>query len=130
MLTERVSSTAAISYHFRKSKMTLDYTSVSYGKMRLPILENDFRPDHSQPFAIHNLKLTKAINQKFDLYLGIKNIFNFRPPANSIMRPFDPFDREVDDPVNNPFGYTFDPSYVYAPNQGTRGYFGLTFHLE
>ena len=130
MLTERVSSTAAISYHFRKSKMTLDYTSVSYGKMRLPILENDFRPAYSQPFAIHNLKLTKAINQKFDLYLGIKNIFNFRPPANSIMRPFDPFDREVDDPVNNPFGYTFDPSYVYAPNQGTRGYFGLTFHLE
>ncbi|MDG2331039.1 MAG: TonB-dependent receptor plug domain-containing protein [Flavobacteriales bacterium] len=130
MLTERVSGTAAISYQFRKLKMTLDYTSVSYGKMRLPTLENDFRPDHSQPFAIHNLKLTKAINQKFDLYLGVKNIFNFRPPANSIMRPFDPFDREVDDAINNPFGYTFDPSYVYAPNQGTRGYFGLTFHLE
>lgn len=130
MLTEGVSFTSSVSYRFSRLKITLDYTAIGYGKMRLPILENDFRSDYSQPYAIHNIKFAKSVSKNFDLYFGIKNIFNFRPPSNSIMRPFDPFDKEIDDPINNPFGYSFDPSYVYAPNQGVRGYFGLTFHLK
>jgi len=52
------------------------------------------------------------------------------PPAYSIMRSFDPFDQQVDDPVNNPNGYTFDPAYVYAPNQGVRGYLGIKFKMK
>ena len=45
------------------------------------------------------------------------------------MRPFDPFDRHVDDPVNNPNGYTFDPSYNYASLQGIRGFLGIRYNL-
>jgi outer membrane receptor for ferrienterochelin and colicins len=45
------------------------------------------------------------------------------------MRPFDPFDKNVNDPVNNPYGYTFDPSYNYASMQGIRGFFGIRYSL-
>ncbi len=45
------------------------------------------------------------------------------------MRPFDPFDKKVDDKINNPNGYTFDPSYAYASMQGRRYYIGLRFLL-
>lgn len=130
MLTEGLSGSFSASYTFRKWDVSLDYSSVFYGPMRLPILENDFRPEFSDTYAIHNLKLSKSFGKKVELYCGVKNIFNFMPPANSIMRPFDPFDKEADDPVSNPNGYTFDPAYVYAPNQGVRGYVGAKFLLN
>jgi outer membrane receptor for ferrienterochelin and colicins len=44
------------------------------------------------------------------------------------MRPFDPFDKRIDQ--NNPNGYTFDPGYHYAPMQGTTLYLGLRWHLD
>jgi outer membrane receptor for ferrienterochelin and colicins len=31
---------------------------------------------------------------------------------------------------NNPFALTFDPSYVYASNQGIRFFFGLRWKLN
>lgn len=46
------------------------------------------------------------------------------------MRPFDPFDRSVDDQVANPHGHTFDASYMYAPLQGRRWFLGLRFTLD
>ncbi|NNJ38453.1 MAG: hypothetical protein HKP23_04325, partial [Flavobacteriaceae bacterium] len=50
----------------------------------------------------------------------------------------DPFDRQVvfdnnGNPVptvDNPYALTFDPSYVYGPNQGIRGFFGLRYQLN
>ena len=68
----------------------------------------------------------------------IKNLLNFTPPANSIARSFDPFDRGVEFDANgevlptpsNPNGLTFDPTYVYAANQGIRGFFGLRYKLR
>ena len=46
------------------------------------------------------------------------------------MRPQDPFDQNVNDPVNNPNGYTFDPGYNYAPMQKMRVFFGMRYTLE
>ncbi len=130
MLTEGLSGSFSAGYHFQKIGLSVDYSSVFYGPMRLPILENDFRPEYSDTYAIHNLKVSKSVGQQFEFYAGVKNIFNFMPPANSIMRPFDPFDQQASDPVTNPNGYTFDPAYVYAPNQGVRGYIGAKFILK
>lgn len=65
-----------------------------------------------------------------ELYAGVKNLLNFTPPANSIMRAFDPFDRNINDPVNNPNGYTFDPGYVYTSFQGIRVFFGFRYNLS
>ncbi|MCC6287307.1 MAG: TonB-dependent receptor [Chitinophagaceae bacterium] len=104
----------------------LDITGRWDGPMRLPVLPNDYRPEYSPWFCIANVQLTKKIAGGFEAYAGVKNLFNFIP-KDPIMRPFDPFDKMVNDPVNNPYRYTFDPSYNYAPLQGVRGFAGMRY---
>jgi outer membrane receptor for ferrienterochelin and colicins len=66
----------------------------------------------------------------------VKNLLNYTPPSNSIARAFDPFDQGVqfapDGTVlpspNNPNALSFDPTYLFAPNQGIRGFLGIRFH--
>jgi outer membrane receptor for ferrienterochelin and colicins len=95
--------------------------------MRLPVFENDPRPEYSPWFSLQTLQLRKGLGKQWELYAGVKNLLHFRPPANSILRPFDPFDRTVDDPVANPYGFTFDATYVFAPFQGRRGFAGVRY---
>lgn len=121
------SGTYNISYNFPK-KWTLDFTGQFYGPMRLPVLENDFRPDYSPWFTLANIQVSKKLSNGFEIYGGIKNLFNF-VPKNPIMRPFDPFDKDVDNP-NNPNGYTFDTTYGYAPMQGIRSFLGVRWTLK
>lgn len=116
-----------LSYTFPK-KWMVDLTGTWYGKMRLPILPNDFRPEYSKTYMLTNIQITKTLKQ-FEIYGGLKNIFNFIP-KNPIMRSFDPFDKNVDDPINNPNGYTFDTGYNYAPLQGIRGFLGLRYTIR
>lgn len=116
-----------ISYNFPK-KWTVDLTGNWYGKMRLPIQPNDYRPEYSPFYMLTNIQLTKTFKQ-FEIYGGLKNIFNFIP-KNPLMRPFDPFDKNINDPVNNPYGYTFDTAYNYAPLQGIRGFIGLRYTIK
>lgn len=107
-------------------KYVIDLTGKWDGPMRLPVFPNDYRPDYSPWFAIINLQLTRKIKNGVELYGGVKNLFNFIP-ANPILRAFDPFNKYVDDPVNNPFHYSFDPSYNYASLQGIRAFAGIRF---
>ena len=116
-----------ISYNFPK-RFTVDLTGNWYGKMRLPILPNDFRPEYSPFYMLTNIQLTKSF-RKIEIYGGFKNIFNFRP-KNPLMRPFDPFNNNINDPINNPYGYTFDTAYNYAPLQGIRGFIGLRYTIR
>jgi len=116
-----------LSYTFPK-KWMVDLTGNWYGKMRLPILPNDFRPEYSKFYMLTNIQITKTL-KNFEIYGGLKNIFNF-VPKNPLMRPFDPFDNDVDDPINNPNGYTFDTAYNYAPLQGIRGFLGLRYTIR
>ncbi len=117
------------SYTFTKQLLTVDLTAKWNGPMRLPVLPNDYRPEYSPFYTIANIQLTKKINKKVEVYGGVKNLFNFIP-ADPIIRPNDPFDKNVDDPVSNPNGYTFDPSYNYASLQGLRGFFGARFTID
>jgi outer membrane receptor for ferrienterochelin and colicins len=121
------SGTFAISYALPKG-FAIDFTGQWNGPMGLPILANDYRPPYSPWFCIANLQLSKKLNYGFELYGGIKNLFNFSP-KNPIMRAFDPFDKQVNDPVNNPNGYTFDTNYNYASMQGIRGFLGLRYTM-
>ncbi|HTN09066.1 TonB-dependent receptor [Agriterribacter sp.] len=109
-------------------RLTLDFTGKWEGPMRLPVVPNDYRPEYSPWFCIANLQLSKKIGNGLELYGGVKNLFNFLP-ENPIMRPFDPFNKYVNDPVTNPHGYTFDPSYNYAPLQGIRSFLGMRYNL-
>lgn len=122
------SGTTSVSYTFRFG-LTADLTASWYGPMRLPVLPDDYRPEYSPWFCIANIQLTQKFSQRFEVYGGVKNLLNFTP-ADPIMRPFDPFDKTVTDPVSNPNGYTFDPSYNYAPLQGIRGFIGLRYTIS
>lgn len=121
------SGTFVGTYHFPKG-FTADLTGNWNGPMRLPILPDDYRPEYSPWFSIMNLQVTKKLMNGIEIYGGIKNLFNFIP-MDPIMRPFDPFDKVADDPINNPNGYTFDPNYNYASMQGIRGFLGFRYNL-
>lgn len=109
-------------------QFAIDFTGKWDGPMRLPVLPNDYRPEYSPWFCIANLQLSKKFSNGLELYGGVKNLFNFLP-EDPIMRPFDPFNKYVNDPLTNPHGYTFDPSYNYAPLQGIRSFLGMRYNL-
>ncbi len=139
LLTERFSGVWNVGYTFGNSGFSVDYTGNVYGPMRLPLLgELDNRPEYSPWWSIQNIQITKKFQKGWELYGGVKNLLNYTPPSNSIARPFDPFDKNVkfDDngqvipTADNPYGLTFDPSYVFAPNQGIRGFIGARYIIS
>ena len=129
LLTEKFSGTYSATYTFRKQNIKIDYSGNLYGPMKLPIVENDVRAEYSGWYSIQNIQVTKTFKKNWEIYGGVKNILNFTPPDNSILRANDPFDKNVNSP-DNPYGYTFDPSYVYATFQGVRGFLGLRYTLK
>ena len=138
LLTESFSGVWSISYKIKKNRIKIDYTGNVYGPMKLPLLsELDPRKGESPWFSIQNIQVTKNIGASWEMYGGIKNILNFTPARNSIARSFDPFDSgvvfnssgEATATANNPYALTFDPSYVYASNQGIRGFLGLRYTI-
>ncbi|MEI2738187.1 MAG: TonB-dependent receptor [Chitinophagaceae bacterium] len=137
MLTEKWSGTWVISYVFPKPAITIDYTGNIYGPMRLPLLSDlDPRPGQSPVWSIQNIQVTKRLSSRLELFGGIKNLLNWTPAKNTafiIARSHDPFDKEVQYDATgkavatseNPYALTFDPAYVYAPNQGFRFFAGI-----
>ena len=137
LLTETFQGVWSISYEVKKWGLKVDYTGNVFSPMRLPLLGPlDDRSPESPWWSIQNIQVTKTW-KKFEAYGGIKNLLNFTPAANSIARSFDPFDEQVSfDAVgnviptpNNPNALTFDPSYVYASNQGIRGFLGFRYFI-
>ena len=139
ILTERWTGTWSLTYSIERIRTSIDYTGNLYGPMRLPTLgPSDPRPEYSPWWSIQNVQVThRSKNERWEFYGGVKNLLDYTPPANSIARAFDPFDRGVqfDDQGNavaspgNPNALTFDPSYVYAPNQGRRLFAGIRWRL-
>ncbi|MBD0296618.1 MAG: TonB-dependent receptor [Flavisolibacter sp.] len=142
MLTENWSSTWTISYTMPLPGITLDYTGNIYGPMRLPLLSAlDPRKPYSPVWSIQNIKISKWISSKFEIFGGVKNLLNWTPAKNNpflISRSHDPFDRLVEydaagnvmPTAENPYALTFDPSYVFAPNQGIRFFTGVRLKVK
>jgi len=122
------SGTYSLTYKFQHN-LTIDFTGQFYGPMRLPVLPNDYRPEYSPFYNLANIQISKSFKSGFEVYGGIKNVFNFTP-KDPLMRPFDPFDKNVNDPINNPNHYTFDTTYGYAPMQKIRGFLGVRYTLK
>ena len=138
LLTERFSGVWNIGYPLGRG-FTIDYTGNLYGPMRLPLLGPlDPRSEYSPWWSIQNIQLTKTFAKGWELYGGVKNLLNYTPPANSIARSFDPFDKQVQFDTNgqvlstpqNPYALTFDPTYVFAPNQGIRFFLGVRYTIN
>jgi len=142
ILTEKFSGTWAISYRIPKWFIDIDYTGNIYGPMRLPLLgENDPRKEYSPTWSIQNIQFTYNKIKNVEIYMGIKNLLNWTPNKGNpfiIARANDPFDENVQYGPSgnvlvtpeNPYGLTFDPSYVYGPNQGIRSFFGVRYTLK
>ncbi len=107
----------------------MDVNGQWYGPMKLPIQPNDFRPEQSPFYSIVNVQITKKWKKGLSIYGGIKNVLNF-VPTNPIMRPFDPFNKNIDNLIENPNAFSFDPSYNYASLQGIRTFLGLRYSFE
>lgn len=123
LLTPKLNLKWTLSYTLKKYKASVDLTGDLKSPMYLPVVPNDFRPAQSPTFCLLGLQATKQI-KKVELYIGAKNLLNFIPKY-PLLRPFDPFDKLADDTIQNPYGYTFDTSYNYAPIQGVKWYFGM-----
>ena len=141
-LTENFTATWSISYKIESLNLLLDYTGNVYSPMNLPLLsEYDPRSPKSPWFSIQNIQFTYFGWKNFELYGGIKNLLNFTPMQKNpflISRTNDPFDKNVQyDSAgkvlvtpDNPYGLTFDTTYVYGQNQTIRGFFGLRYTLK
>ena len=118
-----------LTYEYNKKGLRLDVVGSWYGPQRLPIQPNDFRPEYSPWYTLMDAQITKKFGKKAELVVGAKNILNF-VPEHPLMRPFDPFDKKAQDGVTNPYGYTFDTGYNYAPLQGVKPYLTLRYTLN
>ncbi len=141
LLTEKFSGTWSVSYKIPKWFLNIDYTGNLYGPMRLPLLgENDPRKPESPVWSIQNIQFTYDKMRGIEIFGGIKNLLNWTPNKGNpflIARSHDPFDKNVIFDQNgqaavtpeNPYGLTFDPTYVYGPNQGIRFFLGIRYNL-
>jgi outer membrane receptor for ferrienterochelin and colicins len=119
LFAPKVSGTYAISYSLDRIGLTFDVTGRFNGPMKLPVgpPEIDWRPDESPWFTIMNVQVGKSFTNGFELYGGVKNVFNFFP-ENPLLEP------------ENPFGKNFDTSYNYASIQGIKGFIGLRYTFQ
>ena len=129
MLTEQFTGTWAVSYKIKPWHLSIDYTGNVYSPMRLPLLSDlDPRPGMSPWWSIQNIQFTYSGVRNFEFYAGVKNLLNWTPAKGTpflISRSNDPFgEPTADNPLN------FDTSYVYAPNQGIRGFLGVRFNFD
>lgn len=141
MLTEKFSGTWVISYTFNALNLTVDYSGNVYGPMRLPLISAlDPRLAQSKTYSLQNIQFTYKGFKRFEIYGGVKNILNWTPNKNNpflIARSHDPFNKKVQFGTDgnalvtpeNPYGLVFDPTYIYAPNQGVRTFLGVRYNF-
>ena len=116
-------------YKIKKWSTTIAYSANFTGPMALPevfdlgadgeSLENP-RPTSSDPFAIHNIQVSKNITKTFSFYGGIQNFLNF-------VQPWSPLVGFNDPNSNAGFSSNFDTSYAYAPINGREFYLGINW---
>lgn len=142
ILTERFAGTWAVTYKIKKLNLGIDYTGNLYSPMRLPLLGPlDPRKPYSPWWSIQNIQVTYSGFKRVEIYAGIKNLLDWTPNRGNpfiIARASDPFDKNVKydsagqviATPDNPYALTFDPGYVYGPNQGIRGFAGVRWNLR
>jgi outer membrane receptor for ferrienterochelin and colicin len=94
----------------------LDLTYHALGKQRLVSTVRDGDGSFAPAYGLWNSQLTRAFNNKLELYAGIENLGNYTQ-KNPIIA------------AEDPFGINFDSAQVYAPVFGRMLYAGLRWNL-
>ncbi len=140
--SERFTATWTISQRIKRWGVQIDYSGNVYSPMRLPLLsDSDPRPGKSPWWSIQNVQVSKKFKVGVEIFAGVKNLLDFVPWRGLpflIARSEDPFNKNVSydsdgkilKTTENPYGINFDPSYVFTPNQGIRGFVGLRYELK
>ena len=97
-----------------------DYTINWQGRKRIPNTQSnpvDFqlRPS-SDPFITMHAQVSKSWKKRFDIYLGVENLLNYRQP-NAILAS------------DQPYGSFFDASLIWGPVFGRNTYMGLRYKI-
>lgn len=141
LFTEQFTGVWNVSVPIQRLGLVIDYTGNLYSPMRLPrVSEYDPRREYSPWWSIQNIQISRKLTKDLEIYGGVKNLLNWTPNRGNpflIARANDPFDKQVTFDSNgkamltpeNPYGLTFDPTYVYAPNQGIRIFAGMRYSL-
>ncbi len=141
VLAPRFSGTATVGYSSPQGTWAVDLTARVNGPMYMPVVTDDFRSEESPWVPLLNCQIARHIHGEkahWEIYGGVKNLLNFIP-KNPLLHPDDPFDRpggkyfDTDGnprPDTNPYGYTFDTAYNYAPMQGARAFLGVRYILN
>lgn len=142
ILTENFTGVWSVSVPMMSEKLAIDYTGNLYSPMRLPLLSHtDPRLPYSPWWSIQNIQFTYKGWSNLAFFGGLKNLLNWTPNRGNpfiIARAHDPFDRQVEYGVGgeikatetNPYALSFDPSYVFGPNQGIRSFVGFRLQLN
>lgn len=100
---------------------SIDYTINWLSSMRIPsTADNDEIhrwADNTPSFFLSNAQISKNWNEKFEVYVGGENIFDYR----------------LSDPIisaHNPFGTYFDSSLAWGPIMGINIYAGLRYSIR
>lgn len=103
-----------------KKHWSFDYTVNWQGRKRIPDMSSNpieyQLNSHSPHFFLMNAQISKSWQQKFDLYVGVENLLNYKQK----------------DPIlssDQPFSQYFDSSIIWAPVTGRNIYFGLRFKI-
>ena len=98
-----------------------DFTLNWQGTKRIPnTLSSPLQyqvPSNSPDFAVVNAQITKSWEERFDIYLGVENLFGFIQ-ENPIVSS------------EQPFGDYFDSTLIWGPIFGRNTYLGLRYRLD
>jgi outer membrane receptor protein involved in Fe transport len=110
---------ANLAYETR-SNWKFDVTVNWQGQKRVPSTDANpveyQRASKSPDFYLVNAQITKVWKEKFDVYLGTENLFNYKQ-ENPIIA------------ADNPFSESFDASLIWGPVMGRNVYLGIRYRI-
>lgn len=106
-----------VTYNHPAPALTLDYTASVTGPMRLPAYEPPFeRATRSPTHSVHNLRASWKPAAGVEVYAAANNLLDFTQGSPLV-------------DAANPFGESFDTSYVWGPIHGRELILGARFGL-
>ncbi|MFM7823177.1 MAG: TonB-dependent receptor, partial [Bacteroidota bacterium] len=121
-----------LAYESRKEDWRYDFTLQMQGKSNLGVTKEEaplYQQGHdghapqvgsdnlSPAFITINGQVTKVFNKKWDAYVGVENLLDFRQDLPIIG-------------FENPFGTYFDATNVWGPVMGRKIYLGLRYSIN